>query len=86
MNTELIEDPIECFLEQLIYENRENTISNSVKLAISDLYIKYRMEKQGSVIPMDDDEMMMKYITMGWFIYNNMERDNDSVMTSDMED
>lgn len=66
---------IENFLNKLIMDNRNNTLSKEVKTKIFELFIIDELQKNSislDSLEEDDDKNNMKYYTLGWYIYNNL--------------
>ena len=64
------------FLKELINDYNENKLSDSMSLEISNLYVKHQLCKRGMVdldiINETDEKKIMKYLTLGWYIYNSV--------------
>ena len=66
---------LEDFLNELIHQSKNDSLSSSMLSLIGDLYLKYSMEKEGKSIDTVgfDKKEFMKYYTLGWFVYNNLQ-------------
>jgi hypothetical protein len=73
MDNHINRQQIDCFLKQMIQENNDDRISDKMKIEISNMYLKYTMEKKGIKFQENEEELLMKYLTLGWFIYNTIE-------------
>ena len=57
------------FLEDLIEKIKSDTIDHDKKLELLDFYIRYN----SNIEPIDNDNDIIKYLCMGWYIYNQIE-------------
>jgi ADP-glucose pyrophosphorylase len=65
------------FLKELIVSIEDETIQKDRMLQIEEFKRVYTfMEK----IKTDDDKELLKFLSLGWFIYNQL--DNDDLLTS----
>lgn len=56
---------------EILYKEKDN-LSPEILKAIGEIYIQYKAEKSGVDIKNNEQDEMMKYYTMGWFVYNNL--------------
>jgi hypothetical protein len=62
------------FLEDLIEKIKSDTIDHDKKLELLDFYIRYNSD----IEPIDNDNDIIKYLCMGWYIYNQIENTKPS--------
>lgn len=65
---------LEYFLNELLQQVNDDTVSPRILSLLSELFITHEMEKKGMEINAFPNEQkeIMKYYTLGWFYYNNL--------------
>ena len=66
------EESIISFLEDLIFKYKHNMLSEEEKKRVSEFYIKEKFIDSID-IDRDRDRDLIKYMVMGWHIYQNIE-------------
>lgn len=62
---------LEEFLQTLLTDVRNNSISDNISSLLMELFLQYETEKKGSKLNVTKDESL-KYYILGWYIYNNL--------------
>ena len=65
------EESIISFLEDLIFKYKHNMLSEEEKKRVTEFYLKEKFI--GIDINIDKDDLI-KYMVMGWHIYQNVDR------------
>lgn len=71
---------LEEFLNELLQQVNQNTLSPKISSLLSEMFITHKMEKEGieiNTFPNDHKEMMKCYM-LGWFFYNNLKSSGPS--------
>ena len=76
---------LEEFLNELLQQVKKGELSNKISSLLGELFLKFEMEKKGIDIFDSNENEMMKYYTLGWYIYNsiNLEK-SDKVNTENI--
>lgn len=61
------------FLENLLTKLRDNKISREEEREISEFYINYMFRRENIE---NDEKKIEKYISLGWYIYEILNKDN----------
>ena len=68
---------IEEFLSELIIQVKNDSLSLEMKKNITNLFLMNELEKKGDLSKNnDDDNCILKYCIMGWYIYNSIGSSN----------
>lgn len=61
------------FLENLLTKLRDNKISREEEREMSEFYINYMFKRENIE---NDEKKIEKYISLGWYIYEILNKDN----------
>jgi hypothetical protein len=62
------------FLENILSKLKNNTLSLEEQKELSEFYINYMFNKEN----IEDDEKIKKYVSLGWYIYEFLNKDNNN--------
>jgi hypothetical protein len=69
------ESDVSKFLRELADKMDDETLSEDEKRLISEFYMEYK----GNQTEISESKEFMKFFTLGWYIYNNLVIDNDTI-------
>ena len=67
------DDKLLIFLQELIQKIQTNSLEKDRRLELIDFYMKYN--RPDNVEDLDDNDVL-KFLCMGWYIYNELEKTN----------
>ncbi len=62
------------FLENILSKLKNNNLSLEEQKELSEFYINYMFNKEN----IEDDEKIKKYVSLGWYIYEFLNKDNNN--------
>ena len=69
------ESDVSKFLRELADKMDDETLSEDEKRLISEFYMEYK----GNQTEISESKEFMKFFTLGWYIYNKVVIDNDTI-------